>query len=103
MKLARSVLFVTLAGAAGAAQAWGLGARIGTTGLGADFGFDIAPTLGGRIGLSGGSFSTDFETNDVRYDAKVKMANLSLLLDWSPLGPFRISGGLVPNNNKVDL
>jgi len=85
------------------AQAGGLGLRIGTTGVGADFGFEVAPTLGGRIGLSGGEFKTSVDSDDVRYDAKLKLANLSLLLDWSPLGPFRISGGLVPNNNKVDV
>jgi hypothetical protein len=103
MVWSRAVVFAALTATAGAAQAWGLGARIGTTGVGADFGFDIAPTLGGRIGVSGGSFSTDFSTDDVSYDAKVKMANLALLLDWSPLGPFRITGGIVPNNNKIDL
>ena len=39
----------------------------------------------------------------VRYDAKAKVLTGSLLLDWSPLGPFRISGGFMPNKNKIDL
>jgi hypothetical protein len=103
MRHAGLVLAVTLVAASGVAQAGGLGLRIGTTGVGADFGFEVAPTLGGRIGLSGGEFKTSVDSDDVRYDAKLKLANLSLLLDWSPLGPFRISGGLVPNNNKIDL
>ena len=103
MKYGRSVLVVALAVAAGSAQAAGIGVRAGTTGLGADFGWDIAPTLGGRIGLSAINFSTHVESDDVRYDAKAKLANLNALLDWSPLGPFRISGGFMPNNNKVDL
>jgi len=71
--------------------------------LGADFGWGIAPTLGGRIGLSGMNFNTNVETSDVNYDAKVKLANLNLLLDWSPLGPFRLTAGFIANNNKVDL
>ncbi|HZO03513.1 MAG TPA: hypothetical protein VFB93_20175 [Burkholderiales bacterium] len=87
----------------GSAHAAGIGVRAGTTGLGADFGWAIAPTLGGRIGLSGMNFNTDVETDAVNYDAKVKLANLNLLLDWSPLGPFRISAGFIANNNKVDL
>jgi len=93
---------VALVAAAGSAQAWGLGARIGTTGIGGDFGFDVLPTLGGRIGYSAGSFSWDVETTDVNYDAKMKLSNLNLLLDWSPLGPFRISAGFIANDNKID-
>jgi hypothetical protein len=94
---------VALVAAAGSAQAWGLGARIGTTGIGGDFGFDVLPTLGGRIGYSAGSFSWDVETTDVNYDAKAKLSNLNLLLDWSPLGPFRISAGFIANDNKIDV
>jgi hypothetical protein len=103
MKYGKSVMGVALALAAGSAQAAGIGVRAGTTGLGADFGWDLAPTLGGRIGLSGMNFNTDFDTDDVRYDAKVKLVNLNLLLDWSPLGPFRLTAGFIANNNKIDL
>jgi len=103
MKYGRSLLVVALVVAAGSAQAAGIGVRAGTTGLGADFGWGIAPTLGGRIGLSGMNFNTDVETSDVNYDAKVKLANLNLFLDWSPLGPFRLTAGFIANNNKVDL
>jgi hypothetical protein len=103
MKIGRSILFASLLASAGAAQAAGAGLRIGTTGIGADFGWEIAPTLGGRIGLSGGEVNTTVTSTDVHYDAKLKLANASLLLDWSPLGPFRISAGIVPNKNKVDL
>jgi hypothetical protein len=102
MRFARAGIAVALIAAAGSAQAWGLGARIGTTGIGGDFGFGIVPTLGGRIGYSAGSFSTDFETSSANYDAKAKASNLNLLLDWSPLGPFRISAGFVANDNKID-
>jgi hypothetical protein len=99
----RWAILAALITTAGAAQAAGIGVRAGTTGLGADFGWDVAPTLGGRIGVSGMNFNTDVDTRDVRYDAKAKLANLHLLLDWSPLGPFRITGGFIANDNKVDL
>lgn len=98
----RMIVGAVLVAAAFSAQAGGIGLRAGTTGVGADYGFDIAPTLGGRIGLSAMNFNTDFDTSDVRYDAKAKVLTGSLLLDWSPLGPFRISGGLMPNKNKID-
>lgn len=104
MRYGKSVLILALAAAAaGSAQAAGIGVRAGTTGLGADFGWDVAPTLGGRIGISGMNFNTSVDTSDVNYDAKVKLANLNLFLDWSPLGPFRITGGFIANNNKIDL
>jgi hypothetical protein len=103
MKYGRSVLFVGLVAAAGAAQAGGAGLRIGTTGIGGDLGWEIAPTLGGRVGLSAGSYSTDVKTDDVNYNAKLKLGNLNAFLDWSPLGPFRISAGLIATNNKVDV
>ena len=102
MRYGRWILALVLA-AAGSSQAAGIGVRAGTTGLGADFGWGIAPTLGGRIGLSGVNFDTDFDTGGVSYDAKAKLANLNLLLDWSPLGPFRITGGFIANNNKIEL
>ena len=103
MRYGRSVLILALAAAAGSAQAAGIGVRAGTTGLGADFGWEVAPTLGGRIGLSGMNFNTSVDTSDVNYDAKVKLANLNLFLDWSLIGPFRISAGFIANNNKIDL
>jgi len=103
MNYGRSILVALLAAAAGAAQAGGVGIRAGTTGVGADLGWDIAPTLGGRVGISAMSVNTDVETSSVNYDAKVKLANLNLFLDWSPLGPFRITGGFIANDNKVDL
>jgi hypothetical protein len=102
MKFAKAGMAVALIAAAGSAQAFGLGARIGTTGIGADVGFGVAPTLGGRIGYSAGSISRDVETSDVNYDAKAKLSNLNLFLDWSPLGPFRISAGFIANDNKIE-
>jgi hypothetical protein len=103
MRYGRSVLILALAAAAGSAHAAGIGVRAGTIGLGADFGWEVAPTLGGRIGLSGMNFNTDVDTSQANYDAKVKLANLNLFLDWSPLGPFRITAGFIANNNKIDL
>jgi hypothetical protein len=107
MKNGGSVLAAALAAAAlggvTSAQAGGAGLRIGTTGLGGDIGWEMAPTLGGRVGLSAGSWSSSLDSGDVHYDAKLKLGNLNAFLDWSPLGPFRISAGLIANNNKVDV
>ena len=103
MRYGRAFLVAAMTAAAGAAQAGGVGVRAGTTGLGVDLGGDVVPTLGWRLGLSGMNVNTHVDTSEVRYDAKLKVLTGSLLLDWSPLGPFRISGGFMPNNNKIDL
>lgn len=99
----RSLLILAASFLCASAQAAGIGLRAGTTGLGVDFGWGLAPTLGARLGLSGLKFDSDFETDDFDYDARAKIANVNALLDWSLFGPFRITGGLVYNKNKVDL
>ena len=84
-------------------HAAGIGVRAGTTGLGADIGFDLAPTLSARIGYSALQFYKSVDSNDVHYDGKVKLSNLNGLLDWSPLGPFRLTGGVILNDNRYDV
>ncbi|MGZ8255830.1 MAG: hypothetical protein ACXWVT_13335 [Burkholderiaceae bacterium] len=97
------VLAVATLGA-GAAQAAGVGLRAGTTGLGADLGFSLIPTLSARVGYSGLSYSTTVDQTDVKYDGRLRLSNLNLLLDFSPLpGPFRVTGGFIFNDNKIDL
>src|SRR3954471_24093347 len=90
--------------AAGSAQAAGIGARIGTTGLGADVAWDVAPTLSARLGYSAGKVDHDVSTNLTTYHGKLKLSNLNTFLDFAPLGPlFRISGGFIFNDNKFDV
>jgi hypothetical protein len=104
MKWIKACAIAALAlGSVGGAQAAGIGVRAGTTGLGADLGFNLVPTLSARIGYSGLSYSTDVDVTDINYDTKLKLSNLNLLLDWSPLGPFRLTGGLILNDNKADV
>jgi hypothetical protein len=89
--------------AAGSAQAFGIGVRAGTTGLGADVAWDIAPTLSARLGYSGGKIGYDADTDQFNYDGDLKLSNVNALLDFAPLGPFfRISGGFVFNDNKFE-
>jgi len=98
-----AVVGVALA-AAGSAQAAGFGARIGTTGLGGDFAWDLAPTFSARVGYSGGKVDHDVSTDLTTYHGKLKLSNLNTFLDFAPLGPlFRISGGFIFNDNKFDV
>jgi hypothetical protein len=85
------------------AYAAGVGIRAGTTGVGGDIAFGLMPTLSARIGYSFLNYSNDIDVTDVNYDAKLKLSNANFLLDWSPLGPFRITGGIIANDNKIDV
>jgi hypothetical protein len=73
------------------------------SGIGGDVGFGLVPTLSARVGYSYLSFSTTVDSSDVQYDGKPVLSNGNLFLDWSPLGPFRITGGLILNANKIDV
>ena len=103
MHYGRFIVFALAAVATCSANAAGLGLRAGSTGVGVDIGFGIAPTLSARIGYSGLKFDTEVSTTDVNYDTKVKLSNPSGLIDWSPLGPFRITAGIVGANGRADL
>jgi hypothetical protein len=106
MKRIRTAAFAAaLLGASAGAQAAGVGLRAGTTGIGADVAFGVLPTLSARIGYSGMSFDTTIDETQIEYDGDVKLSNLNLLLDFTPLGPvpFRITGGFIFNDNKIDL
>jgi hypothetical protein len=103
MKAFNCIVLAGALAAAGSADAAGIGIRAGTTGLGADVAWSVAPTLSARLGYSALSWSRDISTDGVRYDGKLKLSNLSGLLDFSPLGPFRLTGGLIYNGNKYDM
>jgi hypothetical protein len=98
-----AVLVVAMA-ACGAAQAAGIGVRAGTTGIGADVAFGILPTLSARVGYSALKWGHDVETSNVDYDGRLELSNLNGMIDFHPLGPiFRITGGVILNENKYDV
>jgi hypothetical protein len=104
MNLAKSCIAMAIAAVTFSAQGAGVGLRAGTTGVGGDVGWNLAPTLDARVGYSALSFSHDLTSTDVRYDAKLKLSNLNAFIDFSPfIGAFRFTGGLIANNNKYDL
>lgn len=89
--------------AAQTSLAAGVGLRAGTTGVGGDLAVEIMPTLSARVGYSWLKFNTSVDSDNVEYDARPRLSNGNLFLDWSPLGPFRITGGIVFNNNRIDV
>ena len=97
----RILLFAVALGACGAAQAAGIGVRAGTTGVGADIAWEIAPAVSARVGYSALNWGYDVNTSNASYKGDLKLSNLSGLLDFHPVGPvFRITGGVIINDNK---
>lgn len=104
MKPSTIISFALAIAATGSAGAAGIGVRAGTNGIGADIGWGIAPTLSGRIGYSWlDNVTVDVNTTDVNYSGSLKISSVSGLLDWSLLGPFRITAGITSGNNKIDV
>ncbi|HYL89620.1 MAG TPA: hypothetical protein VEU32_12755 [Burkholderiales bacterium] len=96
------VLLAALA-ASSAAHAIGIGAKVGTTGIGGDIAMSVFPLVDARVGWAGGSISRTYSTSGASYDGKIKLNNLNALLDFHPLGPsFRLTGGVIFNDNKYD-
>lgn len=83
----------------------GLGAKIGTTGLGADVTFGILPRLNLRGGGNFGSFSFKMKFEDIKYDLDVDMVTFPLMLDFHPFANnFRITAGVYFNSSfEADL
>lgn len=98
----RLLLAASLLAATGVAQAAGVGVRAGTLGLGGDIAWSVAPTLSARLGYSRLTWDRDFSTDNVRYDGELKLSNFNALLDFSPLGPFRLTGGVILNDNRYE-
>jgi len=103
MNFNKFIVFAVAVAATCSANAAGIGLRAGSTGVGVDIGFGIAPTLSARVGYSQLKFDTEVSTTDVNYNSSVKLSNPSGLLDWSALGPFRITAGIVGANGKADF
>lgn len=99
----KALVFAAALVASGATHAAGLGIRAGTTGIGADVAWGIAPTLSARVGYSALKWNYDVDTSNFNYDGDLKLSNLSGMIDFHPLGPvFRLTGGVILNNNKYD-
>ena len=60
--------------------------------------------MNARLGFNTYNLTYSTTDSDIDYDAELKLQNTSLLLDWHPFsGVFRLSGGLINNQNKLGL
>ena len=86
-----------------AAQAVGSGLRVGTPGIGLSLGSDVTERFGIRGPVNRGSLSHDYDESSIRYDSGVRFGTGILVADWHPYASgFRLTGGLVYNNQRFD-
>jgi hypothetical protein len=96
-------MFAGALAACGSLHAAGIGVRAGTTGIGADVAFNVAPAIDARVGYSALKWSHDVDTSNASYKGDAKLSNLNALVDFHPLGPvFRLTGGIILNDNKYE-
>lgn len=82
-----------------------LGAKLGTTGLGLEYGYAHAtyPKYGLRANVNFGTYSRTETWNGIEVEGDLKFSSLMLLADAHPFANgFRVSAGLMVNNNKVE-
>ena len=98
---ALSALLVT---GGAAADGFGLGVKAGTLGFGVEGTFGLSENLNLRTGINDYSYSQDETEGGIRYDGKLELSTIALLLDWHPFaGTFRLSAGLMNNKNALRL
>lgn len=83
---------------------YAMGVKAGTLGAGIEGIAFINSNFDARLGINAFEYDYSATKDDVKYDLGLNLLSASLLLDWYPFkGGFRISGGALINENKLDL
>lgn len=102
-KLVVAAVLATM-GMTTAAQAGGLSmaAKVSTLGYGVELGYRLNNYLGVRAGVNTGSYEYSETDAGTDYDYSLDFDSIPLVLDWHVFGgAFRLTGGVVSNNNKL--
>jgi hypothetical protein len=90
--------------AVGAVSAQAVAPKVGTDGAGLEFEYGIARYFGARLEINGGTLSHHVNRTNIDYEGHLHFSNVQALGDWHPFaGAWRVSTGLVYNDNKIDL
>lgn len=83
---------------------WAITPEVSTLGLGASVTTRISPQFNARLGLNAFSVGVDVEETDVTYEGDIELLNISGVADYYPFqnSGFKLSAGLVVNDNQVD-
>ena len=99
------ILAATLAALSSAALAdTTAAAKVSTLGYGLDVAFPMTESIDARIGFNTFSYNTNKNSNGTNYSGQLSLGTLAALADWHPWeGSFRLTGGLMYNNNKFSM
>lgn len=101
IKLALAVTGMVMATMAHA-DGFGVDAKIGTLGYGAEIGYRFNDYLGLHTGINTGTYDFDKEDAGIDYSYGMDFDTLPILIDWYVFGGgFRLTGGFVSNDNKL--
>jgi hypothetical protein len=80
-----------------------VGAKASTLGFGGEVTVGISPSFNARAGYNGYNYNGSTSQNQINYDYKLSLGSFPVLLDWYPFehSGFRLSPGVIFNNNKV--
>jgi hypothetical protein len=96
------VLALVLASGTASATDVGVTGDVGTTGVGLHFSVPVVQSVNARLGVNYLDYSYTGNTHNVNYEFKMKLNTFDALVDWFPFdNGFRVSGGLVYNDNQV--
>jgi len=81
-----------------------IGGKVSTLGVGIEGVGAISPNFNGRLGFNYLGFSDRFTESNIDYDGDLQLLNATGMLDWFPSSTsgFRVTGGLIYQNNRVD-
>ncbi len=98
-----SALATGAAAAGEGAGANALAAKVGALGLGVEYAHSLNDRLGVRVGLNAARFGFDAAESGIAYSFDLNWDSLSAGVDYHPFrGAFRVSGGLLRNNDRID-
>ena len=90
--------------ASAATPDFGLAVRAGTPGVGLDLDLGLSPSFGVRVGFNGFNINHNVDTSDVNYSGRLKLREVTGLLDWYVLrGGFHLTAGIASNSTKLDV
>jgi len=82
----------------------GMTLKAGSTGAGIELTKSIFEDVNIRIGYNRFQLSNSITEDGIKYDGDLRLETIPIFLDWHVLsGGFRLSTGVLYNNNKLDL
>ncbi|AFY91517.1 hypothetical protein [Chamaesiphon minutus] len=83
----------------------GVTARVGTLGAGVEVAKSLTPQFNGRLGLNFGNVGFNRNDSGINYDSQLNFSSVQLFGDYYPFASssFRVTGGLVAQNNRFSV